>query len=284
KGLEENLGVLLFARSTRALKLTTEGARFYRDGAQVLRKFEDTINRFRADKALEGQLKVGMGPALGRRMLLRAIPSFQKLHPDVRLVLVSINDPAQIADEGVDVFIRPRSMRQRGGEHKQPQGLIVRKLVQSPIVICASPDYLKRAGVPRAPAELARHACTALLTLERDVQDEWQFVRSNRHEKVRFAAKLIADGEALREAGLAGCGIIRALACHVEDDMRSGALVRVLSDWDAGNLPIVAIYRKTRSTLPRVSALVRHLKQEFQRDDKSVREDGGAKLMVAQRA
>src|SRR5262249_61758525 len=51
KGLEENLGVLLFARSTRALKLTTEGARFYRDGAQMLRKFDDTINRFRTDTA-----------------------------------------------------------------------------------------------------------------------------------------------------------------------------------------------------------------------------------------
>lgn len=270
KGLEENLGVSLFARSTRVLKLTTEGARFYRDGAQVLRKFEDTINRFRADTALHGQLKVGMGPALGRRMLMRAIAPFQKLHPEVRLILVSVNDPAQVGDEGIDVFIRPRSMRLRGGEHKLPQGLVVRKLLESPIVICASPEYLKRAGTPRVPAELAPHACTALLTLERDVQDEWQFVKANKHEKATFTPTLVGDGEALREAGLAGCGIIRVLACHVDDELRSGTLVRILPDWDAGGLPVVAIYRKTRSTMPRVSAFVRHLAQEFRRHDNKV--------------
>lgn len=265
KGLEENLGISLFTRSTRVLKLTTEGARFYRDGAQVLRKFEETINRFRADTALHGQLKVGMGPALARRMLLRAIPSFQKLYPEVRLILFSINDPAEIRDEGLDVFIRPRSLRQRGGEHKQQQGLIVRKLMQSPMVTCASPEYLKRAGIPRTPAELAQHACTALMTLERDVQDEWQFVKPNKREKIKFTPKLIADGEALREAALAGCGIIRVLACNVDDELRSGALLQLLPDWEClGGLPIVAIYRKTRPTLLRINALVKHLAHEFQ--------------------
>src|SRR6476660_7155326 len=73
KTLEESFGILLFARSTRVLKLTSEGRRFYRDGARMLRSFEETIHKFQADTALQGQLKVGMGPALSRRMLLRAI-------------------------------------------------------------------------------------------------------------------------------------------------------------------------------------------------------------------
>jgi DNA-binding transcriptional LysR family regulator len=234
----------------------------------MLRKFDDTINRFRADTALHGQIKVGMGPALARRMLLRAISSFQRLHPEVRLILVSINDPAQVGDEGIDVFIRPRSLRQRGGEHKQAQGVVVRKLMQSPMIACASPEYLKRAGVPRVPTDLAQHACTALLTLERDVQDEWQFVRPEKRERIKFTPKLIADGEALREAGLAGCGIIRQLACNIEDEMRSGALVQVLPDWEClGGLPIVAMYRKTRTTPARVNAFLRHLAHAFQSYD-----------------
>jgi DNA-binding transcriptional LysR family regulator len=265
-GLEENLGILLFTRSTRALKLTTEGARFYRDGAQMLRRFEETIRRFQADTAVQRQLKVGMGPALSRRMLLRAIPSFQQRHPEIRLILLSINDRAEIGDEGIDVLIRPRSARQHGGEHKQPQGLVVRKLLQSPIVVCASPEYLKCAGIPRTPADLAQHACLALLTLERDVQDEWQFARSDAREKIKFAPMLTAHGDELREAALAGCGIVRLLACHVEDEMRSGALLRVLPDWEClGGLPIVAIYRKTRPTLSPVHAFVGHLAQAFRR-------------------
>ena len=260
KSLEEDLGTLLFARSTRALKLTSEGRRFYRDGVRMLRSFEETISKFRADTALQGQLKVGMGPALSRRMLMRALPSFQQRHPDVRLILLGINNPGESADEGIDVLIRPRSTRQRGTEHRSQQGIVVRKLMESPILACASPEYLKRAGIPRAPSDMARHTCLALLTMERDVQDEWQFAKGDRRERVKFTPSLTAYGEELREAALAGCGIVRLLECHVADELRSGALVRILPDWECiGGLPIVAIYRKQRPTLSRVNAFVRHL-------------------------
>lgn len=264
--LEQSLGILLFTRSTRALKLTSEGRRFYRDGASMLRTFEETIHRFRTDTTLQGQIKIGMGPALSRRMLMRAIPSFQQRYPEVRLVLVGINDPSEVGDEGIDVLIRPRSTRQRGTEHRPQQGLVVRKLMQSPIAICASPAYLKRIGVPRTPADLAKHSCLALLTMESDVQDEWQFAKGDRREKVKFEPRLIAYGEELREAALAGCGIVRLLTCHVDDELKSGALVQLLPDWEClGGLPIIAIYRKQRPTLSRVNAFVRHLAQDFQR-------------------
>jgi len=95
------------------------------------------------------------------------------------------------------------------------------------MVTAASRAYLERAGIPRLPADLAPHACTALLTLERDVQDEWQFAKQNKREKIKFAPKLIADGEALREAALAGCGVIRVLAWEIADQLRSGALLQL---------------------------------------------------------
>src|SRR5262245_58774956 len=112
------------------------------------------------------QLKVGMAPVLSRRVLLRAIPAFQERYPAIQLILLRIYESAEIGDEGIDVLIRPGSTRQSGVEHRQPQGLVVRKLAQSPTVLCASPGYLKRAGVPRVPTDLARRACLALLTLE----------------------------------------------------------------------------------------------------------------------
>jgi DNA-binding transcriptional LysR family regulator len=267
KSLEEDLGTLLFARSTRALRLTTDGRRFYREGARMLRSFDETISEFRTDTALQGQIKVGMGPALSRRMLLRAIPSFQERFPDVRLILLGINNPGEAASEGIDVLIRPRSTRQGGTEHRPQQGLVVRKLMESPILICAAPQYLKRAGVPRAPTDLAKQRCLALLTMERDVQDEWQFAKRNRLERIKFTPSLTAYGEELREAALAGCGVVRLLECHVQDELTSGALVQLLADWEClGALPIVATYRKQRPTLSRVSAFVRHLSETFQSD------------------
>ena len=142
--------------------------------------------------------------------------------------------------------------------------MILRKLFYSPMVTAASPAYLKRKGVPRLPADFAAHDCTALLTLERDVQDEWQFVKRNKSEKIKFAPKLIADGEALREAALAGCGVIRVCAWEIDDQLRSGALSQLLPDWEClGGLPIVAIYRKMRPTQSRINALLQHLTKEF---------------------
>src|SRR5690349_20758707 len=85
KSLEEDLGILLFARSTRRLQLTTQGRRFHRDSVRMLRTFEEIISRSKVDATLGGQLRVGMGPALGRRMLIRTIPSFQEQYPEISL-------------------------------------------------------------------------------------------------------------------------------------------------------------------------------------------------------
>jgi DNA-binding transcriptional LysR family regulator len=96
--------------------------------------------------------------------------------------------------------------------------------------------------------------------MERDVHDEWHFTKGNVRERIKFESKLTAYGEELREAALAGCGIVRLLECHIEDELRSGALVRLLPDWKClGDLPIQAIYRKHRPTLLRVNAFVKHL-------------------------
>jgi DNA-binding transcriptional LysR family regulator len=260
KGLEEDLGILLFARSTRKLQLTTQGRRFHADGVRMLRTFDETINKFKVEATLGGQLRVGMGPALGRRMLIRTIPSFQAQYPDINLILFGINETLDVGDDAIDLLIRPRSTRQRGTTHRSQQGIVVRKLFESPILICASPGYLKRAGTPHTPSDLKRHSCNALLTMERDVHDEWHFVKGNVRERIKFESKLTAYGEELREAALAGCGIVRLLECHIEDELRSGALVRLLPDWRClGDLPIQAIYRKQRPTLLRVNAFVKHL-------------------------
>src|SRR5215469_5529526 len=113
KGLEAHLGVLLFARSTRTLKLTGEGTRFYQDCIEILRKVEEATERFRADRQIpHGELKVGMPPGLTRRLLLRTIPPFRQQYPKIKLILLSVDEMAGIGDKGVDVLLRVRSLRQ----------------------------------------------------------------------------------------------------------------------------------------------------------------------------
>ncbi len=121
KALEAELGVLLFARSTRTLKLTAEGARFYRDCVQVLRKVEEATEKFRGyRKQPHGLLKLGMAPGLSRRMLMRSIPAFQQLYPAIELVLLNIDDVSTVSDKGIDILIRGRSLRRRGGQRPEP--------------------------------------------------------------------------------------------------------------------------------------------------------------------
>jgi LysR family transcriptional regulator, regulator for bpeEF and oprC len=267
KALEADLGVLLFRRSTRTLKLTAEGARFYRDSVQLLDRLERATGQFRArGNGPSGEIKIGMALGVSRRMMMQVIPSFQRLYPEVEIVLLNIDDVAQVGQKGVDIFIRPRSLRRQGGQHAERQGLVVRKLAQSRFVACASPQYLRQFGTPRVPADLLHHSCIAHLTLERDVQNEWLFVKSPLREKVRTIPKLFIQGtDALREAALAHCGIIRTVAYVMDEELRSGKLLPVLTDWESpGAPPMVAIYRKTKPMPSAISALVQHLAREFQ--------------------
>jgi len=268
KTLESELGVLLFTRSTRALKLTTEGARFYRDGVQLLQKYDEATQQFEAASAVpHGRINVGLAPALARRTIMGALGSFAEKFPKVEVVLIGVEDPAQIGGKGVDVLIRGRSLRQRGGRHPDPQGLVVRKLFESPLIICAAPRYLDRLGTPRSPTDLDRHVCVGHFTIEGDFQDEWQFTKLAVRENVKFVPRLLVQGaEALREAACAGLGVIRTRASNVEEELQSRKLKRLLSDWECGGAqPIVAIYRKTRPMPPRISLFVQHLAGAFQR-------------------
>jgi DNA-binding transcriptional LysR family regulator len=266
--LEKELGVVLFARSTRALDLTLEGKRFYGDCLQILQKFTDATQRFRAGRAIPvGLLKIGMAPGLRRRILLRAIPSFQRDYQQVDLVLISTDDRAELAHKGIDVLIRARSVRHEGGSRPEPQGLVVRKLFQSRYVVCAAPEYLKRAGVPRTPAELRQHAYVAHVSLDHDVAHEWRFVKPNARETVKLVPNLRIQGvDGLCEAGVAGCGIVRFLAANIDDELQSGALVPVLSDWECtGSPPMLAVYRKTKPMIPQVSSFIGYLMEAFRR-------------------
>jgi DNA-binding transcriptional LysR family regulator len=151
-----------------------------------------------------------MAPGLARRMMLRAILPFQQQYPEIEIVLLSIDNVAEIGDKGVDVLVRPHARRARGGHRPEPQGLVVRKLAQLRLVVCASPEYLERAGTPRTPGDLLQHACVGHISMERDVQNEWQFVKSQTRQKIKLMPRLRIQGvDALREAANSGFGIIR---------------------------------------------------------------------------
>jgi DNA-binding transcriptional LysR family regulator len=114
------------------------------------------------------------------------------------------------------------------------------------------------------------------LTLERDFQNEWQFMKSQMRQRVKFAPKLLVQGaDSLRDAAVAGLGLVRIRACNVEDEIRSRKLIRILSAWECGGAgPMAAIYRKARPMPPRISEFVRHLAEAFRSYNYPPKSDG----------
>jgi DNA-binding transcriptional LysR family regulator len=196
---------------------------------------------------------------------MRSIPGFQQQFPKVELDLIHVDDRAEIGEKGIDVLIRVRSVLKRGGSRPDPQGLVARKLLQSRYVLCASKEYLNRVGAPKAPGDLVQHACVAHVCLEGDFPDEWRFVKSNERQKIRFIPRLRIQGvDAVCEAVIAGCGIVRMLEVNIEDELRSSLLTPVLSDWECtGAPPLLAIYRKTQPAVPQIGAFVRYLADAY---------------------
>jgi DNA-binding transcriptional LysR family regulator len=199
---------------------------------------------------------------------LRVLPPFLKQYPNVEIVLLNVDDVDDFAKKGIDVLVKGHSIRRRGGEHPELQGLVERKLCQAQYVACASPEYLKNAGHLRKPADLLQHACIAQITFQHDVLDQWQFqsLKSREREKVKIIPKLLAQGnDAMREAAVAGCGVIRAAAHHIDDELRSRALLPILPEWECVGAPVlVAVYRKTRPARPQVSTFVHYLSEALQ--------------------
>jgi LysR family transcriptional regulator for bpeEF and oprC len=259
--LERDLGSLLFVRSTRSLKLTAEGARFYRDCVQILQRVAVATQRLREDRPPGGTLTVGMAPGVRRRVVMRALPGFCEKYPGIELVLVGADNRGEVEDKSVDILLRVSGVRQHGTFRSEPQGLVVRKLFQSRYVVCAARSYLDRSGTPRTPAGLESHACIAHVSLDHDVAAEWRFTRGDERYRFRLVPKVKIQGvDALCEAGIAGGGIVRALAAHVDEELRARTLVQLLPDWGCtGTPPMVAIYRKTRPAVPQIGAFVNYL-------------------------
>src|SRR5262249_2351801 len=160
--------------------------RFYRDCVQILKRFEDATRQFRTEGSQSGRLKVGLSPSISRRMLLREIPPFAQQFPEIEIIVVNVDEPAEIGEKGVDWLRRGTSRRTRGGSERDPQGVIVHKLFQTPMIACASPKYLDRAGAPHMPSDILQHACVGNMGFERDIENEWTFVKSELRQKVKL--------------------------------------------------------------------------------------------------
>jgi DNA-binding transcriptional LysR family regulator len=256
KRLERQLGVRLFHRTTRRLEPTSEGAWLAEQGRapiEALTGLTDSVRQ--AGSEISGTLRVGVSASFGRLHLAPLLPRFLAQHPRLNLDVDFSDQLVDLVAAGMDLAIRIGALSN--------SSLVARRLATDRRVLCASPDYLRRRGVPQTPEDLAAHDCL-LLRGGPAPKSTWRLSDGQGgHVSVRVKGRLESNqGDALREAALAGLGIAQHSTWHVCDDLRAGRLALVLPGHPPPDAGIYAITAQRRKPA-RVRAFIEFLAARF---------------------
>lgn len=234
--LEAKLGVRLFDRNPRAVRLTEEGRRFHARVAPLLAELEDAAGDASATAgAVRGRLRINADPWFARLVLAPRLPDFFKRYPDLSLDLIVRDTPGDLVTEGVDVAVRFGEIG--------PPGLIARKLLETRIITVAAPSYLKQAGMPRRPMDLADHECLMFRDPVSGRPFEWEFRRKGQVVEVEARGRITFNDLATKlTACVAGQGIAQSVAFGLEPLLANKSLVQVLPDWAEERYALYSYY------------------------------------------
>lgn len=247
--LETRLGARLLHRTTRRLSLTEAGQRFYQRAQAALAELQDA-EREVADHSgrPRGHLRVTAPTFYGAEILARHLRTFRQRYPDISLDLVLDNRLANLVEERFDVAIRMSAPKD--------SSLVMRRLADIPLVVCAAPDYLLRHGKPATPGELPDHECLLYLLMSRP--REWLFLDDDGapHAVEVHGSVATNDDHALRRAALDGQGILRMPSLFVREAIEGGELVQLWPDDACPTVTLAAVYPSRRELPRKVRAFV----------------------------
>jgi len=236
--LEAELGVQLLNRTTHSVAPTDAGQRYYERCLAVLADVEDAeLSLSQLQVEARGVLRINAPMSFGTLHIGRAVADFMGRHPALRIDLVLSDQPLDTVQEGFDVTVRLTDA--------PPPNLIARKIMAAPRVLCASPAYLERAGVPEHPRALRDHLCLNYGHLATGPQ--WKLTGPDGDHWIQAPWSLCSNnGEVLRDAALAGRGIVLLPTFIVGPYLEDGSLRAVLADYRSPEMSVYALYPPTR--------------------------------------
>lgn len=239
--LENRLGVRLFARSTRRIRLTDYGRAYYSECRQALDRLIEAEREISGQQARpSGTIRMSLPTPLGHLRVLPLLPAFRRLYPEVKLDVHLSNRNVDIVAEGYDLAIRGRS---------QPDsGLVARRLLDDPLLVVASPTYLKAAGIPNSPEQLASHECIQFVLPSSGQRVPWLFHRDGDEFELYTDGSICCSEDILGTITLAhhDAGLLQVPRFMVEEQLRKGILVEVLGAFAGATRPFSLIYPAAR--------------------------------------
>lgn len=249
--LEERLGVRLFVRTTRQVRLTEGGRRYFEQCRQALTQLVDAEREVTgAQVAPSGLLRLSMPTPYAHFRLLPRLPLFRQRYPQVRIDVHVSNRNIDFADEGYDLAIR--------GREPADSNLIARRLEDAELVVVATPDYLRRAGRPESLEDLRDHECIQFEMPSSGRASTWSFRLEGKPIEVETSGSYTCLEDFLATVTLvkSGAGLMQAYRFTVQQALDSGQLVEVLGDYGGTSRPFMLIYPHARHVPSRVRAMI----------------------------
>ncbi|MBT7247518.1 MAG: LysR family transcriptional regulator [Proteobacteria bacterium] len=256
KELESGLGVQLVQRTTRRMHITEAGEKFYRRCGRLLDDLEEAKREANnTATALSGTLKIATPLSFGVAHLSPAVAAFMHLHPQIKIELDMSDRRIDLVEEGLDLAIRIGAL--------EDSSLMARKLASVRHVVCASPDFLNRHGIPSTPQDLS--ALPALCYGNLNQPDTWHYHdKDSKPGQVKVPMRMRANnGDALVEAAIAGLGVLCEPSFIVHGSVERGVLKPLLTDYQWNPMGIFAVYPQTKHMPTRVRAFIDFLVSSF---------------------
>lgn len=245
--LEDAIGTRLLTRTTRAVKLTEAGARYLDDCRRILAAIEEAEAAAAGSYATPtGILTVTASVLFGQHYVMPILTEFLDLHPQVTGRAIFLDRVVNLVDEGIDVAIRIG--------HLPDSSYSAVRVGSVRQVICASPAYLERVGLPQHPSELAQHRIIAATSAWTSL--EWRFGAQGEIAVQVKPALFCNANEPAISAARAGWGLTRALSYQVGPDLIAGHLQIVLEDFEQPPLPVHIVHPEGRNASAKVRAFI----------------------------
>lgn len=248
--LEERLGVKLLNRTTRYVRMTEAGQKYYEDSKRIIAlsdEADDAALGINAEP--RGQLTVTASVLFGRLFIMPGIVEYLRRYPSVEVNALFVDRIVNMLEEGIDVAIRIANLPD--SSYRALRVGSVRR------VICASPDYLAEHGIPKTPDDLLKHRIILARGLNPNNELRFQSHEQMQVQTVKLQPILsVSDNDSAARAAVAGLGITHLLNYQIAEPLRNGLLQIILGDYESPPIPVHILHREGRHSSAKIRSFV----------------------------
>jgi DNA-binding transcriptional LysR family regulator len=254
--VEKQLGIRLFNRTTRRLALTEAGRRYYEQSVTLLDQYNALVDDVTGEKTKpRGLLRISAPVTFGEMKLSPLIPKFLALYPDLKIELVLTNSDIDMLEEGIDVRLLI------GGV--DDSSMVARHLKTFPLVLSASPTYIRKNGLPKTPQQIVEHSC--IIDSNFRIGKQWPIISpKGEADNIEVKSSISVNSpQAVREIAIAGGGISMCPSFIVEDAINDGRLLTILPGYTTLEFGLFAIYPHRKYVAKKVKCFIDFALDEF---------------------